>query len=93
MIEWNICIAYLSGESSEIGSKAMWLIMDISSISDGWSHARNPGRLPGRSGQRFPTTATATSKSSRGDGSADQTSQSTGTSTVEPTAPAIKRRS
>jgi hypothetical protein len=93
MIEWNICIAYLSGESSKIGSKAMWLIMDISSVSDGWSHARNPGRLPGRSGQWFPTTATATSKSSQGDGSADRTSQSAGTSTAELTTPVIKRRS
>jgi hypothetical protein len=35
MIEWNICIAYLSGEFSEIGSKAMWLKMDISFVSDG----------------------------------------------------------
>jgi hypothetical protein len=71
----------------------MWLIMDISFVSDGWSHARNPGRLPGRSGQRFSTTATATSKSSRGYGSVDRTSQSAGTGTAEPTAPAIKRRS
>jgi hypothetical protein len=70
----SICIAYLSGVPSEIGSKAMWLIMDISFISDGWSHARNPGRLPGRSGQRFSTTATTTSKSSRSYGSADRTS-------------------
>jgi hypothetical protein len=57
-------MAYLSGVPSEIGSKAMWLIMDISFVSDGWSLARNPGRLPGRSGQRFSTTTTATSKSS-----------------------------
>jgi hypothetical protein len=93
MIEWNICIAYLSGESSEIGSKAMWLIMDISFVSDGWSHVWNPGRLPGRSGQLFSTTVTATPKSSRGYSSADRTSQSAGTSTAEPAAPAIKRRS
>jgi hypothetical protein len=86
-------MAYLSGVPSEIGSKAMWLIMDISFVSDGWSHVRNPGRLPGRSGQRFSTTATATSKSSRGYGSADRTSQPAGTSTAEPTAPAIMRRS
>jgi hypothetical protein len=71
MIEWSICIAYMSGVPSQIGSKAMWLIMDISFVSDGWSHARKPGRLLSRSGQRFSTTATATSKSSRGDGSAD----------------------
>jgi uncharacterized phage-associated protein len=64
MIEWSICIAYLSGVLSEIGSKAMWLIMDISFVSDGWSHAWNPGRLSDRSGQRFSTTATATSKPS-----------------------------
>jgi hypothetical protein len=63
MLEWNICIVYLSGVPSEIGSKAMWLIMDIFFVSDGWSHARNPGRLPSRSGQWFSTTATATSKS------------------------------
>jgi hypothetical protein len=69
----------------------MRLIMDISFVSDGWSHARNPGRLPGRLGQRFSTTAN--SKSSRGYGSADRTSQSAGTSTAEPTTPAIKRRS
>jgi hypothetical protein len=92
MIEWSICIVYLSGVPSEIGSKAMWLIMDISFVSDGWNHARNPGRRPGRSGRRFSTTATATSKSSRGDGSADRTSQSVGTSTAEPTAPVITRR-
>jgi hypothetical protein len=71
---------------SEIGSKAMWLIMDISFVSDGWSHARNPGRLPGRSGQWFSTTATATSKSSRGYGSADRTSPFAGASTAKPTA-------
>jgi hypothetical protein len=52
----------------------MWLIMDISFVSDGWSHELNPGRFLGRSGQRFPTTATATSKSSRGYGPVDQTS-------------------
>jgi hypothetical protein len=93
MIEWNICIVYLSGVPSEIGSKAMWLIMDISFVSDGWSHAWNPGRLPGRLGQLFSTTATATSKSSRGYGSADRTSQSAGIGTAKPTAPASKRRS
>jgi hypothetical protein len=71
MIEWNICIAYLCGVPSEIGGKAMWLIMDISFVSDGWSLAWNPGRLPGRLGQRFSTTAIATSKSSRGYGLAD----------------------
>jgi hypothetical protein len=93
MIAWSICIAYLCGVPSEIGSKAMWLVMDISFVSDDWSHARNPGRLPGRSGQRFSTIATTTSKSSRGYGLADQTSQSAGTSTAEPTALAITRRS
>jgi hypothetical protein len=93
MIEWSICIAYLSGVPSEIGSKVMWLIIDISFVLDGWSHARNPGRLPGRSGQRFSTTATTTSKSSRGYGSVDRTSQFVGTSTTEPTTPAITRRS
>jgi hypothetical protein len=55
--------------------------MDISWVSDGWSHAQNPGRLPGRSGQRLATTATTTSKSSRGYGSANRTSQSTGAGT------------
>jgi hypothetical protein len=34
--------------------------MDISFVSDGWSHAWNPERFPGRPGQRFPTTATTT---------------------------------
>jgi hypothetical protein len=71
MIEWNMYIVYLSIVSSEIGSKAMWLITDVSFISDGWSHAWNPGRLPGRTSQWFSTTATATSESSRGYGSAD----------------------
>jgi hypothetical protein len=28
MIEWSICIAYLTGVPSEIRSKAMWLIME-----------------------------------------------------------------
>jgi hypothetical protein len=50
MIEWNVCIVYLSVISSEIGSKVIWLMMDISFVSDGWSHTRNPGGLPGRSG-------------------------------------------
>jgi hypothetical protein len=31
----------------------MWLIMDIYFVSDGWSHARNPGRLPGGSGMEL----------------------------------------
>jgi hypothetical protein len=30
--------------------------MGISFISDGWSHAWDPGRLPGRTSQWFPTT-------------------------------------
>jgi hypothetical protein len=48
MIEWNMCIVYMNIVSSEIGSKVMWLITDVSFISDGWSHVWNPGRLLGR---------------------------------------------
>jgi hypothetical protein len=61
-------IIYLFGNcvSSEIRSKDMLIIMDISFISDGWSYSRNPGRFPGRSGQLFP--ATATSCQTRGHG-------------------------
>jgi hypothetical protein len=36
--------------------------MDISFVSDGGSYSRNPGRIPGRSGQRIPATVIATSK-------------------------------
>jgi hypothetical protein len=63
-IEWSILITFLVGNriSSEIGVR-IWLIMDISFISDGWSYSRNPGRIPGRSGQWFPAAASATSKS------------------------------
>jgi hypothetical protein len=32
---------------SEIGVR-LWLTMDVSFISDGWSYSRNPGRIPGR---------------------------------------------
>jgi hypothetical protein len=39
---------YMSIAYSEIGSEVMWLITDVSFISDGGSHAWNPGRLPGR---------------------------------------------
>jgi hypothetical protein len=46
---------------SEIGVR-IWLVMDVSFISDGWSYSWNPGRIPGRSAQWFPTTATTTSK-------------------------------
>jgi hypothetical protein len=64
MIEWNMCIVYLNIVSSEIGSKVMWLIMDVSFISDGWSHAWNLGRLLGRTSQWVSTTATTTSQPS-----------------------------
>jgi hypothetical protein len=30
MIEWSMCIVYLNIVSSEIGSKVMWIIMDVS---------------------------------------------------------------
>jgi hypothetical protein len=49
--------------------------MDISFVLDGWSYLRNPGRIPGRPDQRFPATATATSKSGRGQGPINRTSQ------------------
>jgi hypothetical protein len=43
-------ISVSSGISSENGSKDMWLIMDISFVSDGWSYTWNPGRFPARPG-------------------------------------------
>jgi hypothetical protein len=52
--------------------------MDISSVSDGWSYSRNPGRFPGRSGQRFPVTATSPAKSGRSHGPTNRTPQSRG---------------
>jgi hypothetical protein len=64
MIEWNKCIVYLNIVSSEIGSKVIWLIMDVSFISDGWSHAWNPERLLGRTSQWVSTTATTNSQPS-----------------------------
>jgi hypothetical protein len=67
-------ISVNSGMPSENGSKDMWLIMDISFVSDGWSRTWNLGRFPGRPGQRLPTTTTTTPKSSRGYGSVDRTS-------------------
>jgi hypothetical protein len=42
-----ICGIYALIMSSEIGSKDIWLIMDISLISDGWSYKRNPGGFQG----------------------------------------------
>jgi hypothetical protein len=63
-MEYVNYISVSSGISSENGSKDMSPIMDISFVSDGWSHAWNPGRFPVRPGQRFPTTATTTPKSS-----------------------------
>jgi hypothetical protein len=42
-----ICGIYALIMSSEIGSKDIWLIMDISFISDGWSYKRNPGGFQG----------------------------------------------
>jgi hypothetical protein len=52
-------ISASSGISSENGSKDMWLIMDNSFVSDGWSHTWNPGRFPARPSWRIPTTATS----------------------------------
>jgi hypothetical protein len=43
-------ISVSSGISSENGSKDLWLLMDISFISDGWSYTWNPGRFPARPG-------------------------------------------
>jgi hypothetical protein len=93
MIEWNKCIVYLNIVSPEIGSKVMWLIMDVSFISDGWSHAWNPERRPGRTSQWISTTATTTSQPSRGDGAANRTPQSAGTSIAEPATSTVPRRS
>jgi hypothetical protein len=70
-IKWNMCIVYMNIVSSEIGSKIMRLIMDVSFISDGWSHAWDPERFPGRTSQWFLTTAPATSQTSRGDSTAN----------------------
>jgi hypothetical protein len=93
MIEWNMCIVYMNIVSSEIGSKVMWLMMDVPFISDGWSYTRNPGRLPGRTNQWFSSTATTTSQPSRGDGTANRTPKSAGTSIAEPATSTIPRRS
>jgi hypothetical protein len=49
-MEYVNYISVMCGMPSENWSKDMRLIMDISFVSDGWSHAWNPGRFPGRPG-------------------------------------------
>jgi hypothetical protein len=63
-------IIYLFGNctSSEVRSKNMLIIMDISFISDGWSYSRNSGRVSAGSSQRFPATTTSPTKSGQGYG-------------------------
>jgi hypothetical protein len=68
-LHFHMVIAYYL----KIGVR-LWLIMDISFISDGWSYSRNPGRIPGRSACWFSATATATSKFGRGYGPANRAS-------------------
>jgi hypothetical protein len=53
----------------------IWLIMDISFVSDGWSYSWNPGRFSSRPSYKFPTTATSPAKSSRSHGPTDGTSE------------------
>jgi hypothetical protein len=71
----------------------MQIIMDISFVSDCWSHARNPEgfRADQASGSQQPPPPPPNLAEVMA--SADRTSQPPGTSTAEPTAPAIMRRS
>jgi hypothetical protein len=77
--------------SSEVRSKNMLVIMDISFILDGWSYSWNSRRLSARSSQRFPATATNPAKSGRSHGPTNRTPQSASAGSNGPISSSILR--